>query len=363
MIKSVHFICCILLASVIVFGSCSSRQEEKLSEAKPKNVILFIGDGMGLAQVYAAMTRNGAPLNLEKFPVTGLVKTYSADSYITDSGAGATAYATGEKTKNGSLGIDSMGNPVPNLTELAHGSGLSTGIVVTCTITHATPAGFAVHVASRDSDELIARQFMNCPVDVVIGGGKRSFDRRRDHLNLVDTLKAKGYSIYSNIDNIETSVAKLYCFTSDTAVLTMQQGRGPMLAKAVAKAIQVLGSNPKGFFLMVEGSQIDWGGHANNMDYLVSELIDMDQAVGKALDFAQKSKNTLVLVTADHETGGLSLTGGSLAARTVNANFSTKDHSAVMVPVYASGPSACNFTGIMQNTDVFRKIKACLNIP
>jgi alkaline phosphatase len=317
---------------------------------------------MGLAQVYASMTRSDHILNLEKFPYVGLVKTYSADNYITDSGAGATAYSAGVKTKNGTLGLDSLGNRVELITELAKKKGLSTGLVVTCSLTHATPAGFVAHVISRDSDEMIAKFYLDKTIDLAIGGGRKFFTHRKDHANLLDSLKISGYSISTNVDSIPTNNSRLFCLYADEHPSSFSQGRGNILAKSVQKAIEILSKNKEGFCLMVEGSQIDWGGHANNIDYVVSETLDMDQALGVALKFAQKSENTLIIVTADHETGGLSIIGGDLNKREIQTSFSTKGHSAIMVPLYAFGPGSEPFSGIYQNTDVNIKLKKALNL-
>jgi alkaline phosphatase len=350
----------LVLSFFLILISCKPKPVR--DNINPKNIILFIGDGMGLAQVYASMTRSDHELNLEKFPVIGLVKTYSSDNYITDSGAGATAYSAGIKTKNGSLGVDSLGHNVGLITEQAKTHGLATGLVVTCSLTHATPAGFVAHVVSRDSDEMIAKYYLHNTIDVAIGGGKKYFTQRKDHANLLDSLRNSGYAILTSIDSINTSDPKMFCFYADEHPLPISKGRGDALARSVKKAVEILSKNKNGFFLMVEGSQIDWGGHANDIDYVVSEMLDMDQALENAVKFAETSENTLVLVTADHETGGLSIIGGDLKKREIQAAFSTKGHSAIMVPLYAFGPGSTQFGGIYQNTDVYKKIKKALKL-
>jgi alkaline phosphatase len=136
------------------------------------------------------------------------------------------------------------------------------------------------------------------------------------------------------------------------------KGRGDMLPSASFKAIDILRKNREGFFLMIEGSQIDWAGHANVADTLIDETLDFDKAVGVALDFAKTDGHTLVIITADHETGGVTITGGDRETHKVKLNFSTKAHTAVLVPVYAYGPGSENFKGIYDNTDIFKKIVA-----
>ena len=317
---------------------------------------------MGLAEVYASMSRCAQPLNIQKFPIIGLVKTYSSDNYITDSGAGATAYSAGVKTKNGSLGVDSTGKSVELITEQVKTNGMATGIVVTCSITHATPAGFVAHVASRDSDELIARYYLNNTIDVVIGGGRNFFNERHDGINLLDSLKKLGYSIAVNIDSLKNVDSRFFCLYAGKHPDPVSQGRGDVLARSVKIAIEILSKNKNGFFLMVEGSQIDWGGHANNIDYVTDEMIDMDNAIGAAFTYAEKAGNTLVVVTADHETGGLSIIGGNMKTRQIQTFFATKGHSAIMVPLFAYGPGAFQFSGIYENTEVNHKIKKALNL-
>ena len=329
----------------------------KKSGERPRNIILLIGDGMGVAQVYSGYTANKGQLNIMQMPYVGFSITYSASSYITDSAAGGTALACGQKTNNGAIGVDPKCDSIPSILTLADQQGLHTGLVSTSAITHATPASFIAHEASRSSYEDIALDFMNTDIDVFMGGGRKHFEDRKDGRNLVKELKAKGYKVAYNMDDA------LVVDKIPVAVLTANEHnpnferRDDMLPLATVKSIELLSANEKGFFLMVEGSQIDWGGHQNDTKYVVGEMLDFDKAVGKALEFAAKDKNTLVIVTADHETGGMALAGGSIADGKVSASFTSDDHSAVMVPVFAYGPGADLFMGIYQNTEVFAKMK------
>ena len=340
--------------------SCSTiNKSARKNKPEIRNVILMIGDGMGLPDVYAAMTVSDAPLNIERCSYIGLQKTLSSNNYITDSAAAGTALATGNKTRNGTIGMDAQGNRVKSILEIAEEHGLATGLVSTSSITHATPASFIAHQSSRGSYEDIAADFLKTDIDVFIGGGTDHFARREDKLNLLDSLKFRGYEVDTTLALILKSTAsKLAGLTAPVHNPYRLKGRGDMLPASSGKAIEILKKNTKGFFLMIEGSQIDWAGHANAADTLVDETLDFDKAIGEVLNYAENDGHTLVIITADHETGGVTITGGDRETRKVKLSFSTKDHTAVMVPVYAYGPGSEKFTGIYDNTDIFKKIMA-----
>ncbi len=327
---------------------------------KPKNVILMIGDGMGVAQIFAGLTANNGQLYLENFKNTGFSKTQSSDNYITDSAAGGTALSSGVKTYNGAIGMDSNKKPVTTILEDAENKGLATGLVSTSTITHATPASFIAHQPDRNMYEDIAADFLKTDIDVFIGGGYSHFTKRKDGRNLVDELKQKGYTFEQELDKIEkVNSGKLAALVADGDAGRLA-ARKDMLPVSTKTAINILSNNKKGFFLMVEGSQIDWGGHAGNTVYVVEDMLDFDRSIGKALEFAAGNGETLIVVTADHETGGMAITGGNMKDGTVKGGFVTGGHSAIMVPVFAYGPGAEEFNGIMENTEVQQKIKKLL---
>jgi alkaline phosphatase len=356
MIKIFKLLTLIVLATSLSFCS-TARMVSQKEDRKIKNIILMIGDGMGIPDIYAAMTVSDKQLNIERCSATGMQKTFSFDNYITDSAAAGTALATGEKTKNGVIGMDAQGKKLKSILEIAEENGLATGLVSTSSIVHATPASFISHQSSRGSYEDIALDFLKTDIDVFIGGGYESFAKRKDKLNLIDSLKARGYEVDNSMNTILASTAKkLAGLTAPVHNPYRLKGRGNMLPESSAKAIEVLKKNPKGFFLMIEGSEIDFAGHANSADTLVDETLDFDNAIGAVLDFAKNDGHTLVVITADHETGGVTITGGNISTHKVKLSFSTKDHTAVMVPVYAFGPGAGNFTGIYDNTDIFKKI-------
>jgi len=351
------YILSFLLLTLIVPVLFAGNPGDKKKKSKhPKNIILLIGDGMGTAQVYAGYTAKKGIMNITGMPVTGFSVTYSANDYITDSGAGGTALSTGVKTKNGSIGVDSSGKPLETILEIAEKRGLSTGLVSTSSITHATPASFIAHTANRSKYSDIALDFLKTDIDVFIGGGYKDFAKRADSLNLIDSLKARGYFIARDLKDVNLkSTNRLAALLADEHMPQMSKGRGNMLPDATEMAISILDKNDKGFFIMIEGSQIDWGGHANDAAYIVDEMVDFDNAVGKALEFAKKDGETLVIVTADHETGGFGLIGGSIASGDIQGAFLIKDHTATMVPVFAYGPGSKTFTGVQDNTDIFKK--------
>jgi alkaline phosphatase len=325
--------------------------------ARPvKNIILMIGDGMGTSEIYAGYTLNHGHLNLERIRNIGFSKTYST-SYITDSGAGGTALSTGKKTYNGAIGVDSTGKPAKTILEWAEENGKATGLVTTCAVTHATPASFISHQASRNDYELIANDFLKTDIDVFIGGGRDHFQKRKDNVDLTAKLRDKGYTVGYMMDQIKNiKSGPVAGLLAGVHLPKWLEGRGNQLTESVNEAIRLLSLDKDGFFMMVEGSQIDWGGHANDINYLATEMVDFDKAIGAALDFAEKNGETLVIVTADHETGGLGLNGGSFTTGEVKAGYTGTDHSGVMVPVFSYGPFSNTFTGIQENTDIFHKM-------
>lgn len=319
----------------------------------PKNVIFLIGDGMGLSQIFSGLVANRGNLYLKNFTNIGFTTTQSASSFITDSGAGGTALSTGKKTYNGAIGVGTDSIPIQNIREKAEAKGCATGVVSTSTITHATPASFVAHQPNRDRYEAIASDFLKTNIDVFIGGGSKNFTTRKDSVNLILKLKNKGYQVVTGIDSIsKVTKGKLAGFTSVEHNKKMLDGRGNVLPIATKTAINILAKNPDGFFLMVEGSQIDWGGHQNDTGFIITEMLDFDQAIGEALAFASKDGETLVIVTADHETGGFAIEGGNFKTGEVTGDFTSTDHTGVMVPVFAFGPGAENFRGFLDNTDI-----------
>lgn len=332
------------------------------SGKKVKNVILMIGDGMSLMHIYSAWTANRGKLYIENAPVTGLSKTYCANKLITDSGAGGTALSSGVKTMYHSVGVDVEGNPIPSLISLAKDKGLSAGVAVTCRLWDATPADFCCHNIDRENEYEIVADYVNCRADYVVGGGGLKFVNRPDGRNIYKELEQKGYQIAKSWEEcLKLKDGKIFAVT-DSFDTPKPKDRGDRLAQSSLKGMNLLNKNDKGFFMMIEGSQLDDYGHFNDLDMLMQETLDFDRTIGEVFKWVAEDGETLVVITADHETGGLTLLGGDKEKGEIQCKFSTTSHSGVMVPVYAFGPGAENFTGIYENTAIFDKIKKLLNL-
>ncbi len=338
---------------------------------KAKNIIFLIGDGMGLSQVTAAAIKNNNQLHIKQFKVIGIHNPQPEAGLITDSAAGATAFATGVKTFNGAIGVAADSTSRETILEECEKLGMATGMVATSTIVHATPASFIAHRPSRKQYEDIAADFMNTEIDYFVGGGKKYFDRRsKDERNLIEELKKKEYVVsdyfQQDFEKLEIDAKKNFAyFTADDDPIPFSKGRDYLLsASTTAMDFLKVHEDPKdekGFFLMIEGSQIDWGGHANDADYVISELLEFDEVVGKALQFAREDGETLVLVTADHETGGLAINSGSTPDSLVTS-FSSGYHTADLIPVYAYGPGAELFSGFYENTAIYNKMRMAMGL-
>ena len=330
-----------------------------------KNVILLIGDGMGIGQITAGTYANGNKTNLEKFKIVGLHKPHAGNNLVTDSAAAATSFACGVKTYNNAIGVDMDTMPVQTILEEAEKKGLRTGLVATSTIVHATPASFIAHNKSRRNYEEIAEDFLRTEVDFFAGGGKKFFDRReKDDRDLTQELVSKGYVVENHLKDfaqarmsMETADKFAY-FTADNDPLSVYQGRDYLESVSMA-GINFLNQKAAddGFFMMIESSQIDWGGHANNSEWIIEEFKEFDRLIGKVLSWAEADGETLVVVTADHETGGYTIQPGS-RMDSLNTAFTTTKHSGDFIPVFASGPGSERFSGIYENTEIYHKMRA-----
>ncbi len=346
--------------------------------ARVRNVIFLIGDGMGLSQVaLARMKAIGVEgkINMQLLPVQGLIRTHSANKLVTDSAAAGTALACGIKTDNGMIGMTPDQKPFCSILELAQANGMATGLVVTSTISHATPASFGSHVKSRKMEPEIAEQLLGNRINVLFGGGRKYFlpksdpdSGRKDDRNLLAEAADAGYTVIETANQLRwvhgPNVLGLFQLDGLTTI-----SPEPMLADMTKKAISILSETVsdsrkygRGFFLMVEGSQIDWACHANNPKACVRQVLLFDEAVRTAVDFALADGHTLVVVTADHETGGLTIPEGSLKGTDAKAHWSTGGHTASPVPVYAIGPKSQRFGGVYDNTEIPLKIAQALGI-
>lgn len=334
------------------------KKNDATNSKKAKNVIIIIGDGMGPAQVYASLVAQRGNSNFLRFPYSGFSSTYSHNKYTTDSGAGGTAIVTGHKTDNMHIGVLPDGTPIYSFLSLLHEQGLATGFVVTSSVLDATPASTYAHVPSRKMYDTISLHMSQCGFDVMIGGGLSNFrpENRKDGLNPLDTLRQRGYDITYSIEEMKKSRSnKLVTFFCENYYGPVAPGRDPILTEGVKKALGILTKDPDGFAMMIEGSQIDWACHNNDAAYMEAELADFEKMLGIVLDFAEKDGNTLVVVTADHETGGLVLVSGDIERGKNECKYITDGHSGVMVPVFAYGPGAEVFSGIQNNIDLMPK--------
>lgn len=356
-----------LLLALLPFSLAAQTTAEgakKFKGKKPKNIILMIGDGTGLAQWCAAMaTQNSMLAVFDWATFVGLSLTASANDWITDSAAGATAFSAGQKTNNGMISVAPDTSKLKTIVEMAEAKGLKTGLVATCALQHATPAAFYAHNVSRKNYVEIGNDFWNSGVDFAAGGGYVHFDSTK--------LKNSDYKIgfqnsiinYNLNSAAQANTKQIWFYDKNEHPPSLQLGRTTgWLNSASITAINSI-NNKKGFFLMIEGSQIDWGGHDNDSNYVVTETLEFDSVIRNVMKWAKADGNTLVIVTADHETGGLSLTHRDTAASTVpRMQFSTKEHTGIAVPVFAYGPGAELFSGVYQNTEIFYKMVQLLNL-
>lgn len=324
---------------------------------KVKNIILCVGDGMGLSQIYATYTANRGQLNMFQIKNVGFSITNSADAYITDSAAGATAFAAGQKTNDRAIGENAAGKPLQSLAVYSAGAGKKTADIVVCQLTDATPAAFYAHQSERSNASFIANDIVSSPVDIFLGSGYKDFTQPVNGRTPIDEMKKRGYTIIRNFDDfLNSSAPKILALMDDSVTRPKMQGRGDYLPLAFNKVANALKTSPRGFFMMIEGSQIDYGGHSNILKQVITENSDFDKVVGNALRFADQDGETLVIVTADHETGGLTLLDGNIANGYVYGDFSTHDHTGTPVPVFAYGPHSADFRGVYNNTAIFNKL-------
>lgn len=354
---------------VLTHAEAAPNKAKKVATKNPKNIILLISDGAGLSHVTFNIINSNGKSDFLKFSNIGLVSTASEDSAITDSAAAATAFATGKKTYNGAISLDKNKKSLTTIFEIAKKKGLATGLVVTCSVTHATPAAFVAHVKSRNMNEEIAKEYVTSHVDFFAGGGLKYFEssKRNDKQDLLSQLEKQGYKIYKNFADFFTDdyQGKVAALLADEHLPKVSEGRANYTVQALRKALKNLSQNKKGFILMVEGSQIDWGSHENDVEYIKQEMRDFDNAIGAAMDFANEDKNTLVIAVSDHETGGFALTGN----KNINDNygdidpkFTSKGHSSTMIPLFAYGVGAKNFNGVYDNVEVFNKMRQSLGL-
>jgi alkaline phosphatase len=364
----------LLILSIFMLFACGSGDDIELvaigsdtklpvtlqnsSALKAKNIILLIGDGMGPNQIALAKFATGGPdhrLSFENFPITGIVYNHSADSLYTDSAASATTWATGVKTFNRYLAVDSEKKFLPTIPELLSTKGYKSGLVATSSVTHATPAAFYAHIDSRYKEKQIAKMLVDSDIDIALGGGQEFFN--------VISSEDSPFMIYDKklLDSklLESKERVIGLFAEDGFDRRLGTPTQLEMTQVALSFLEKKSQNCAGFFLMSEGSQIDWAGHDNNVEYMLVEFTDFDVTVQAATNFAVANQDTLILVTADHATGGLVLQRPK--GSKIPAQWTTGSHDLSPINIYAYGPGSELFSGVMDNTEIFDRILQALD--
>jgi alkaline phosphatase len=343
----------------------------------------MVADGMGFSNVTAARIYkngvDGAPLHLETLPVIGYQRTYSKDSTITDSASAASAWACGEKFNNGEIcKHEENGKDPRTILEVASEKSKATGLVVTSTVTHATPAAFGAHVTDRSCENEIARQYIQVTnPDVILGGGRGRFasltaDACGVSGSLLLEAKKNGYDLVTNKAEMEAAVSRrmtklLGLFNNENMIPEYQRTSSttePRLSEMTATALAILEKNPQGCFLLIEGSQIDGGNHTNHFEYMVKDLLAFDEAVRVVLEWIDEKPlrkgNTLLIITSDHETGGFAITGPSNTLsrkgdlNSMEVGWISREHTGGDTIIWSQGPGSQALGRSLDNTDIFK---------
>ncbi len=379
----------LLILALVTLGSIAAASAITNQFIQSPAIMLFIGDGMGEAQRtagrWAAVGRDGE-LAMDTLPVSGWSMTNEAANIVTDSAAAATAMATGEKTFNGQLALGLTSNIVlPTILEQAQEKGWAVGLISTVQVAHATPGAFAAHVTSRESYTKIALQIYEHRINVLLAGGEDDFlpeaeagcypamGHRNDERNLITEAQAAGYTYICDATglaaiDLENTSYLLGLFADDGMLGSYE----PTLEEMTAAAIAILSQDPDGFFLMVEGGQIDWAAHSQDAENTIEDVIGFDNAVALGIDYALENENTLVIVTADHETGGMSVDLESSGRFNEDGpfftpngtpfyvNWTSVDHTGVNVPTTAQGKFSDQLAGISENTQIYEVMRQFL---
>jgi alkaline phosphatase len=398
---------------LMAFGAtrvnASEHQITKTGAQSPKNIVLISADGMGVCQWQAGMVAAKGKMNLSRMQSAGLLTTNPLDVFCGDAPSHSTALATGVNSHKGAVSVDMDNKPLKTITELVKEKGLAMGIVSANSLVEGSIVPFVGHAQNRMAVEALTAGYVDTNIDVFIGAGSDYFTKsiqggfgpgpgagggqggsgaaaggqrpagsqggpgaggvvqmgeRTDKRNLINELKAKGYQVCNSIDEIkQVKGGKLAGFTGAQSNPNIQEGRGDMFPASVETALNVLKSGSKGFFLMVGDMYVDRASHNGRLELLCDETKDLDRAIGKALDFAERDGETLVLVVGSPEASGMSIVGGNMAEGTVEAKWSMPgmaNHSGTQVPMFAYGPGAEQFMGVMENIEVFTIVKQML---
>ncbi len=343
---------------------------DAVASPRPRNVVLIIGDGMGVGMLSAGsalLKGPGGTLAMTETPFIGLMSTWATDNLAPDSASTATSMATGHKTSKGTIGLLADGRVVTNLFEAAHEKGLATGAVTTSALADATPAGFMAQAESRDDYGEIFDQVIASETEVLIGGDwalRPKARRNQRYVELVANAEKRGeehgYAVIRDPDALSTATSPLLALFPARSGSRLQHG--PPLAHSARQALELLSDQPEGFLLLVECEVIDEAGHKNDITLAMEGMRELDEAVSVILELSKNQGDTLVLVAADHDTGGLGLVGGDYALGQADVRWTHDYHNSNLVPVFAFGPGAEEFTGVFDNTELARKIAAALGL-
>ena len=363
----------ILLAALVALGVSAQAQNKEVKAAsgdyyatrqsayrpsfaadgtnrRVRNVILMIGDGMGVGAVNAALYANGGELTMTNLRTVGFVRTQSADNFTTDSAASGTAYATGQKTNNGYLGMNPAKEVIPNIPELLAPLGYACGVLSTDDLNGATPAAFFAHQPARGMKDEIWADLPGSSLLFASAGTQATFEGLP--FATQEEIRRRYTVVYDpDDDGVEDSERLLYLPKS------VNLDRGDYLPATTEMAIEYLSERSrKGFFLMVEGARIDKSEHSNDFPGTVQETLDFDKAIEAAIRFAERDGHTLVIISADHETGATILSKADPQTGYALGVFASKGHTPMMVPLFAYGPRSREFSGVQENSDVANKI-------
>lgn len=377
----------VVFSIAFLLGPFSASAGDTLPTAREhavKHIIFMLGDGMGMSNVTAARVRKngvaGESLHMETITNLGLLRTYSERNLVTDSAAAASAMACGEKFVNGEVCLHGNNRPHnPSVLELAKVAGWATALVTTSRITDASPAAFASHVPDRACETEIARQYIEISrPNVMLGGGAAVFNKSEPDAcgaagDLIAGAARAGYTVVTTRQQLEEPVAKpptrlLGLFSAHYMTPEFQRSATstePRLSEMTRSALSILENHPKGFFLFVEGAQIDLGNHESNFQYQYGEMLAFDEAVAVVLRWIEsepeRASNTLLIITADHDTGGLALVGEvDRPEMELHAAWVSSSHTGVDVPIRSVGPGSERLRGLIDNTVIYRVMKAAI---
>lgn len=353
---------------------CGCAESKSADAQLPRNLIYMIGDGMGLSHVAMMMIEGGyAETAFDRMDNVALITTYSANNRVTDSAAAGTALASGAKTNNSMLGLSPDSLNLQSLMARAQARGASTGLVVTCEIQHATPGAFYAHVPHRGDYATISQQLLKSGAEVILGGGRSAMvaPQPNGEATPLQQLIDAGYRSIDSLDELsEVESGRVVGLLSEGHLPSMLKGRGDYLPRAVEGALRILNRNAErhneGFVLMVEASQIDFESHANSAQGVLAEVRDFEQAITVAMRYVESHPETLLVVTADHETGGLTMPSGNsdftASESGIEYRFGSGSHTAIPVPVYLYGCGAEQINGVIDNTELAARLAELLNL-